>query len=142
MLLQRIQPEVTQLGVGVVDVVELVLTVVELEFRVEDGVVVVLNDVELDEENVEDETVPAPVPVDEVRVTVVTIVEELCDRVMMVDELQDAVEVTVEVSVKVSVLVNVWNTSEQASDHGCILLTVLILLRMSVVTFLQEQTLA
>lgn len=135
-----------QLGVGIVDVMELVLTVIELELRVEDGVAVVLNDVKLDEENVEDGTVPVPVPVpvpvDEVRVTVVTVVEELCDRVMMVDELQDAVEVTVEVSVMVSVLVNVWSTSEQASDHGCTLLTVLILLRMSVVTSLQEQTLA
>lgn len=77
----------------------------------------------------------------EVMVIVVTVVEELCDKVTMKDVLQGAVDVTVEVRVNVSVLVNVFETSECIIYNRRILLTELSFVSVSCVTPLQEQTL-
>lgn len=90
----------------------MVLEVVAVELSVVEGVVDMLRFVVLDDEiKLDDgtEMVPVPVPVEmgEEKVTVVTVVEELCDKVTTIDELQDAVVVTVEVSVKVAVLVKI-----------------------------------
>lgn len=96
-----------QVGVGAMELDRVVFKVVDVELMVEDGVVVVLKPVVLDDAVELGGTVPVPVPVpaDEVNVTVVTLVEEPCVRVITVDELQDAVEVAVEVNVTVAVLV-------------------------------------
>lgn len=110
--LQNIQLGVAHVGVGLVELVMVLSRVVEVGLMVEEGVVLVLELFELDDKvelSDRDEIVPDPVPVpaDEVKVSVVTVVEELCDRVMTVVELQGAVELTVDVRVKTSVLVNV-----------------------------------
>ena len=152
-------------GVEVVEVVELTdvaFDEVELVLSVEDGDVVVLKDVELDDKDVDEiveafvvekgkledveEIVPVPVPVDEVKVAVVTVVEEPCDRVMVNDELQDAVEVIVEVMVevrtKVSVLVGVRKMLECINHDNCLPPTVLSSVRVPEVNPLQEHVLA
>lgn len=95
---------------------------VVVELSVEEGVVVVLNLAILEDEAKLGGSVPVPVPVavpvpaKEVNVTVVTVVEELCDRVMTIEELQDAVEVMIEVDVVVAVLVVVWGMSAPTND--------------------------
>lgn len=98
-----------QADVGVIELDAMVFKVVDVELMVEDGAVLVLKPVLIDDTVKLSGTVPVPVPVpvaaDEVDATVVTLVEEPCVRVITVDELQDAVEITVEVDVMVAVLV-------------------------------------
>lgn len=97
-----------QVGAGVVELVRVVFRAAVVELSVEEGIVVILKlDVLDDEVELVGGTVPVPVPVpaEEVNITVVTMVEELCDRVMTADELHGAVDVIVEVDVVVAVLV-------------------------------------
>ena len=120
-----------QVGVGIVELVRVVFRDVVVELSVEEGVVVMLKLVALDDEVELGGTVPIPVPVpvpvpaEEVNVNVVTLVEELYDRVMTIDELQTAVEVTVEVSVEVTVPVDICIASELDMLEGCIPFTML-----------------
>jgi hypothetical protein len=106
-------PSPLHTGVGEVEVDDVVFEDVELVVKVVVGGVEVSGDEELEVEPEEvDEIEIVPVPVDvlsgsEVMVIVVTVVDELCDMVMVNAVLHEAVEVAVSVRVKVSVLVNV-----------------------------------